>query len=184
MWSHCYWEGWPIMMIGPRALRSVVAHRFAIPVLVLWAGLRKSPKLNLDGETNSSSHLQSSAGDARMQTQVETSVGWFSLFQWEPSKVFIPILRARIGGFPTHRWPARRFSPIGNWLFENLWRYQLNIFPRGIKTCGHQFSGFFVVFSVNSRKHSTSIVEFGQKSGEIKDKPPKNYIGLQLGVKL
>ncbi len=68
-------------MIGPRGLRSVVAHRFAVPVLVLWAGLRKSTKLNLDGEKNPSGHLQSSAGDARMQMQVETSVGWFSLFQ-------------------------------------------------------------------------------------------------------
>jgi hypothetical protein len=56
------------MMIGPRGLRSVVAHRFAVPVLVLWAELRKSTKLNLDWEKNSSSHLQSSAGDARMQT--------------------------------------------------------------------------------------------------------------------
>ncbi len=171
-------------MIGPRGLRSVVVHRFAVPVLVLWAGLRKSPKLNLDGETNSSGHFQSSAGDARMQTQVETSVGWFSLFQWEPSKVFILILRARIGGFPTQRWPARRFFPIGNQLFENLWRYQLNFFRRGIKTCEHQFSGCFAVFSVNSGKHGTSTVEFGQKLGDIKDKPPKNYISVQLGVKL
>ncbi len=69
------------MMIGPRGLRSVVAHRFAVPVLVLWAGLQKSTKLNLDGEKNPSGHLQSSAGDVRMQMHVETSVGWFSLFQ-------------------------------------------------------------------------------------------------------
>ncbi len=54
--------------------------------LVLWAGLRKSTKLNLDGEKNPSGHLQSSAGDVRMQMQVETSVGWFSLFQWKPSR--------------------------------------------------------------------------------------------------
>ncbi len=40
----------PITMVGPRGLRSVVAHRFAVPVLVLWAGLRKSRELNLDGE--------------------------------------------------------------------------------------------------------------------------------------
>jgi hypothetical protein len=37
-------------MVGPRGLRPVVAHRFAVPVLVLWAGLRKSRELNLDGE--------------------------------------------------------------------------------------------------------------------------------------
>jgi hypothetical protein len=71
-------------MIGPRGLRSVVAHRFAVPVLVLWAGLRKSTKLNLDREKNPSGHLQSSARDARIQMQVETSVGWFSLFRREP----------------------------------------------------------------------------------------------------
>ncbi len=71
----------PITMVGPRGLRSVVAHRFAVPVLVLWAGLRKSRKLNLDGEKILLGHLQSSAGDARMQMQVETSVGWFSLFK-------------------------------------------------------------------------------------------------------
>jgi hypothetical protein len=171
-------------MIGPRGLRSVVVHRFVVPVLVLCAGLRKNPKVNLDGETNLSGHLQSSAGDTWMQTQVETNVGWFSFFQWKPSKVLIPILRSRIGGFPTQRWLARRFSPIGNRLFENLWRYQLNLFRRGIKTCGHQFSRCFAMFSVKSGKHGTSTVEFGQKPGEIKDKPPKNYIGLQLGVKL
>jgi len=71
----------PITMVGPRGLRSVVAHRFAIPVLVLWAGLRKSREPNLDGEKNPSGHLQGSAGDARMQMQVGTNVGWFSLFQ-------------------------------------------------------------------------------------------------------
>jgi hypothetical protein len=48
----------------------------------------------------------------------------------------------------------------------------------------NQFSGCFIVFSVNSGKHGTSTVEFGQKPGEIKEKPPKKYIGLQLGVKL
>jgi hypothetical protein len=56
-------------MIGPRGLRSVVAHRFAARVLVLRAGLRKSTKLNLDGEKKLSGHLQSGAGDAQMQMQ-------------------------------------------------------------------------------------------------------------------
>jgi hypothetical protein len=40
------------------------------------------------------------------------------------------------------------------------------------------------VFSANSGKHGTNTVEFGQKPGEIKEKLPKKYIGLQLGVKL
>jgi hypothetical protein len=40
------------------------------------------------------------------------------------------------------------------------------------------------VFSVNSGKHGTSTFEFGRKPGEIKEKPPKKYISLQLGVKL
>jgi len=37
---------------------------------------------------------------------------------------------------------------------------------------------------VKSGKHGTSNVEFGRKPGEIKEKPPKKYINLQLGVNL
>jgi hypothetical protein len=37
---------------------------------------------------------------------------------------------------------------------------------------------------MKSRKHGTSTLEFGRKSGEIKEKPPKKYISLQLGVNL
>jgi hypothetical protein len=131
MWSHRYREDWPITMIGPRGLRSVVAHRFATRVLVLWAGLRKSTKLNLDGEKNPLGHLQSGAGDARMQMQGRNQRRVVLTFSMRTFKVFIPILRARIGGFPTQRWPARPFSPIGNRLFENLWMYQLNLFLTG-----------------------------------------------------
>jgi hypothetical protein len=38
---------------------------------------------------------------------------------------------------------------------------------------------------VKSGKHGTSTLEFGPKTGEIKEKPPtKKYISLQLGLKL
>ncbi len=86
MWSHCYWDRWPHHDARSTWFAISGRHRFAVPVLVLWAGLRKSRELNLDGEKNLLGHLQSSAGDARMQMQVETSVGWFSLFKWEPSR--------------------------------------------------------------------------------------------------
>jgi hypothetical protein len=66
--------------------------------------------------------------------------------------VFIPILRVNIGGFHIQRWHARPFSPIGNWPFENLKRYQLNIFWQGIKTYGHWFSGCLVEFFREVRK--------------------------------
>jgi hypothetical protein len=33
-------------------------------------------------------------------------------------------------------------------------------------------------------KHGTNTFEFGRKPGEIKEKPPKKYISLQLGVNL
>ncbi len=32
---------WPIIMIGPRNLLSVVPHSFAVPVSVLWVGCKK-----------------------------------------------------------------------------------------------------------------------------------------------
>jgi len=48
----------------------------------------------------------------------------------------------------------------------------------------HRFSGCLVEFFVKSGKHGTNALEFGRKPGEIKEKPPKKYIGLQLGVKL
>jgi hypothetical protein len=89
-------------MIGPRGLRSVVAHRFAARVLVLWAGLRKSTKLNLDGEKNPSGHLQNGAGDARMQVQGRNQRRVVFTFSMRTFKVFIPILRARSEVFP-HR---------------------------------------------------------------------------------
>ncbi len=33
---------WPIIIIGPGGLLLVVAHLFAVPVSLLWVGLRKS----------------------------------------------------------------------------------------------------------------------------------------------
>jgi hypothetical protein len=44
-------------------------------------------------------------------------------FSMKTFKVFILILRVNIRGFHIQRWHARRFSPIGNWPFENLKRY-------------------------------------------------------------
>jgi len=57
----------------------------------------------------------------------------------------------------------------------------LNFFWWGIKTCGHQFSGCFAVFSANLRKHGTSTIEFGRKPGEIKEKPPKSTLAFNWG---
>jgi hypothetical protein len=37
---------------------------------------------------------------------------------------------------------------------------------------------------VKSGKHGTSTLEFGRKPSEMKEKPPKKYISLQLGVNL
>jgi hypothetical protein len=50
-----------------------------------------------------------------------------------------------------------------------------------LKHAGTSFQGVSQCFP---GKHGTSTVEFGRKPGEIKEKPPKKYIGLQLGVKL
>jgi hypothetical protein len=38
----------PTIMIGAGRLLLVVSHLFAVPVLILWVGLEKSIKLNLD----------------------------------------------------------------------------------------------------------------------------------------
>ncbi len=79
---------------------------------------------------------------------------WWAVltFSMKTFMVFIPILRVNIGGFHIQRWHARPFSPIGNWPFENLKRYQLNIFWQGIKTYGHWFSGCLVEFFREVRK--------------------------------
>jgi hypothetical protein len=38
----------PTIMIGAGGLLLVVSHLFAVSVLILWVGLEKSIKLNLD----------------------------------------------------------------------------------------------------------------------------------------
>jgi hypothetical protein len=40
----------PIIIIGPGGLLLVVPHLYAIPVSVLWVGLHKSIRINLDAK--------------------------------------------------------------------------------------------------------------------------------------
>jgi len=138
----------------------------------------------------SQARILRTAGDALMKTQVETSVGRFSLFQWEPWRL----------SFRFSEWESKVFTYNEN-LFENLptgslplktdflkpqkvsVEYFLITF-KGIKTYEHRFSGCLVEFSVKSGKQGISTLEFSPKPGEIKEKPQKKYISLQLGVKL
>jgi hypothetical protein len=51
-------------MIGPGGLLLVYSHLFAVPVLVLWAGLEKVNDLNLDVRNIFSGYILSTIGDA------------------------------------------------------------------------------------------------------------------------
>jgi hypothetical protein len=42
IWLLLLVSDWPIIMIGPGGLLLVVSNLFAVPILVLWAGLQKS----------------------------------------------------------------------------------------------------------------------------------------------
>jgi hypothetical protein len=116
--------------------------------------------------------------------RVETSVEWFSLFQWEPSRSSFRFSERELEVFPHRDDMPVRFLPLETDFLKTSECISWIFFWRGIKTCAHQFSGCFAVFSANSGKHGTSTIKFGRKPGDIKEKPPKMYIGLQLGVKL
>ncbi len=130
------------------------------------------------------------AGDALMKTQVETTVGRFSLFQWEPSRFSFRFSEWESEVFTYKDNLSRTCPPVFSRWKLTFWKPQkvsveyFLITSKGIKSYGHRFSGCLVEFSVKSGKHGTSTLEFGPKPGEIKGKPPKKYISLQLGVKL
>ncbi len=48
VWLLLLVSDWPIITVGPGGLPLVVSDLFAVPILVLWAGLQKSKLLNLD----------------------------------------------------------------------------------------------------------------------------------------
>ncbi len=58
----------PTIMIGAGGLLLVVSHLFAVPVFILWVGLEKSIKLNLDVRNILLGQILSTAGVALTQT--------------------------------------------------------------------------------------------------------------------
>jgi hypothetical protein len=53
-----------VQLIGAGQLLLVVSHLFAVPVLVLWVGLRKNKESNSDVRITLQGYILSTAGDA------------------------------------------------------------------------------------------------------------------------
>jgi uncharacterized membrane protein len=61
--------GWPSSLISPVGFLLVVSHLFAIPVLVLWVGLKKEyiTKIEYEKYFCMITHILGTAGDALLR---------------------------------------------------------------------------------------------------------------------